>query len=78
MINMNYCRFNNTELALDECLDTIKSGKELSEEEMNSCRKLFGQFIDFCYDSGILEDDYDETNERLEEFFGTIGKPEYW
>ena len=45
---------------------------------MNSCRKLFGQFIDFCYDSGILEDDYDETNERLEEFFGTIGKPEYW
>lgn len=78
MMNMGYCRFHNTNIALRECLEAIKSGKELSSDEMNCCRELFGQFIDFCYDTGILDGDYGDTNERLEEFFETIGDPECW
>lgn len=81
MANMSYCRFHNTNIDLRDCLDAIKSGEELSDDEMNCCRKLFGQFIDFCYDIGILDSDeldYGDTNEKLEEFFGTIGKEEYW
>lgn len=81
MANMSYCRFHNTNIDLRDCLDTIKSGEKLSESEMNDCRQLFGQFIDFCYDAGILDSDeidYGDTNERLEEFFGTIGDETYW
>lgn len=81
MTNMSYCRFHNTNIDLRDCLDAIKSGEELSDDEMNCCRKLFGQFIDFCYDVGILDSDeldYGDTNEKLEEFFGMIGNEEYW
>lgn len=81
MMNMSYCRFNNTNIALEECLDSIKNADKLSNSEMNNCRSLFGKFIDFCFDSGILDSDkidYGDVNENLEEFFGTIGDENIW
>lgn len=45
MVNMNYCGFNNTKLALNECLEAIQSGEELSEEEMTSCRGDLGSLL---------------------------------
>ena len=81
MINMDYCRFNNTDIALEECLESIKNGDKLSDKEMNSLRSMFGKFIDFCFDAGILNADtvdYESVHENLEEFYDTIGDSAYW
>lgn len=80
MINMDYCRFNNTDIALEECLESIKNGDKLSEREMNSCRSMFEKFIEFCFDAGILDGDtgYENIHENLEEFYKTIGDRDYW
>lgn len=78
MVNMSYCRFNNTKLALDECLEAIQNGENLSDAEMDSCKDMFRNFINFCCDSGIIEDDDGELDNRLEEFFETIGNEAYW
>lgn len=78
MVNMDYCRFNNTKNALDECLDAIQNGEKLSKPEMDACKIMFRQFIDFCCNSGIVEDEDGELDDRLEEFFESIGDEAYW
>lgn len=69
MINMSYCRFYNTNLALIECLDALNDERSLSEDEFNACKRLFENFIDFCCDDGIVVDEGGELDERLQEFF---------
>ena len=79
MPNMSYCRFHNTNLDVRDCLDAIRSGEQLSDSEMDCCKRLFKQFIAFCYEAGIIDsDEIDNMDERLEEFFGTIGDEAYW
>ena len=72
---MSYCRFQNTVIDLRDCLDTLRycgDTEPLSIEEMTACRELFETFIDFCYDEGILEEEYNEMQERLEEYLQGI------
>lgn len=72
-MNMSYCRFQNTVIDVRDCLDALRyDGEKLSEEEMLACRELFETFIDFCYDEGILEEDYNTMQERLEDFLQHI------
>lgn len=74
-MNMSYCRFYNTVIDLRDCLDTLRyrgSEEPLSTEEFVACRELFETFIDFCYDNGILEEDYNAMEERLNEFLQDI------
>lgn len=72
-MNMSYCRFHNTVIDIRDCLDALRYDEEkLSEEEMFACRELFETFIDFCYDNGILEEDYNAMEERLNEFLQDI------
>lgn len=72
-MNMSYCRFHNTLIDVRDCLDALRYEEEkLSEEEMLACRELFETFIDFCYDEGILEEDYSATEERLNGFLQDI------
>lgn len=75
MMNMSYCRFQNTLIDLRVCLDILcyrESEEPLSAEEFTACRELFETFIDFCYDEGILEEDYNAMEERLNEFLQHI------
>lgn len=72
MVNMSYCRFYNTNLALAECLDALGEGYSLSKEEFDSCKRIFKNFIEFCCNEGIVEDENGELDERLQEFFETI------
>jgi len=51
MINMGYCRFENTYLALNECIDALIDRKTLSESEnryrmrlLDKCR----EYIEEC------------------------------
>lgn len=76
MANMSYCRFRNTRLDLNDCLQTLSDGDfdgegGLSEEEHRACVKMFQYFIEFCVDNDIIEED-EELEERLEEFLSKI------
>lgn len=78
-MNMSYCRFQNTVIDLRDCLDTLRyrdDEEPLSTEEMTACRELFETFIDFCYDEGILEGEYNGMEERLEEYLQGVATEE--
>ena len=36
MANMSYCRFRNTEIDLEDCLDALNMQEELSREEFEA------------------------------------------
>lgn len=55
MANMSYCRFHNTRLDLEDCLDAINNEERLSEEEARAGRHLFDDFLSFCIDQGIID-----------------------
>ena len=65
MSNMDYCRFHNTVIDLEECADYVAE-MNLSEEENKARIRL----IRICI--SIAEDFYDEEN--LEECFKQNGK----
>ena len=70
MANMSYCRFRNTRKDLDDCLEALRDREELSYEEFSACRRMFKEFIDFCLDEGIIEDD--DVHEKLNDFLEGI------
>ena len=71
MANMSYCRFHNTKIDLEDCLDTLREGEELSKEEYRAMKQMFKNFFDFLYDEGIIDNDA-ETEESLKEFFESV------
>ena len=74
MGNMSYCRFHNTNIDLQDCLDTLNEGETLSKSEFLACKDMFERFIYFCCDEGIIEDENGELDDRLEEFFNGINR----
>lgn len=72
MVNMSYCRFYNTNLALNECLEALGEGDSLSKGEFTACKRLFKNFIEFCCNEGIVVDEGGELDKRLQEFFDSI------
>lgn len=74
MMNMGYCRFENTAIALQECIDALNDGEKLSVSEKKYCRALFQDFLNFCTDEGIVEDEDGEMDDRLEEFINGLAK----
>lgn len=77
MVNMSYCRFHNTQMDLEDCLDALRDNEEISKSEFMKCKQMFGSFIDFLLDEGIIEDEDGELNERLDEFFESINTKDY-
>lgn len=56
MANMSYCRFRNTRIDLEDCLDALREEKRLSYEEARAGRNLFDDILSFCKEQGIIED----------------------
>ena len=54
MANMSYCRFHNTKLDLEDCIDAIRDEEELSEEEARAGKSMFDSFLSFCVDLDII------------------------
>ena len=72
MINISYCRFYNTKLAVDECLNEIYEGEHgLSVEEANSAIKMFNDILEHCLDNGIIEN---YNNIKISEMIYNLGK----
>ena len=77
MANMSYCRFHNTKNDLDDCLEALRDGARLSQDEFRKCKQMFNNFIELLLDEGIIEDENGELEERLEDYFETIDVKEY-
>lgn len=64
MSNMSYCRFQNTGLDLQDCinaLDPDSNEYEISREEVAAGKNMFRGLLEFCESEGII-DGYDEDS----------------
>ena len=73
-MNMSYCRFHNTNLALSDCvytLDDIIEGEDtISRDEFIALKNLYQNCISFLEFFSSVDVDIEEANEmmaRLEE-----------
>lgn len=73
MANMSYCRFHNTNLDLEDCLEALRYEGELSKAEHMEFKVMFSNIIQFLFDEDIIRDDDGELDERLEDYFNSIG-----
>lgn len=66
-MNMSYCRFHNTNIALTECLSILEDPEDetISKEEKDAAKILFKRFLNFCLDNGIVEDYNKETYTKM-------------
>lgn len=56
MGNMSYCKFENTEIDLLECLHSLENREALSESERGAARRIIYTFLDFCRKEYIIKD----------------------
>ena len=76
MANMSYCRFHNTRLDMDDCIEALKraewDGYKISKAEIKYCKWMFDNIIEYLDDEGLLEefdyDAYDEWKSNLDEW----------
>lgn len=52
---MSYCRFQNTNSDLSECLEALNDRNISSNEERFKARIMLINFLNFCTDEGIIE-----------------------
>lgn len=67
MVSMSYCRFRNTEIEMDACLNAIDDRDELSEEEKESANRLFRKIIIWLDDNDIIDLDDNDDPHIIEE-----------
>ena len=70
-MNMSYCRFHNTNIDLDQCLNVFEESDDetISVEEKQAAKKMFGRFLEFCLENGIIEDcDYEAVDDLIDGF----------
>ncbi len=71
MANMGYCRFENTNHDLRDCIDAIDNRVPTSERERAIARSMFEYFLGICCDLGIVEDfDLGPLDTVLDEMVG--------
>ena len=68
MANMSYCRFHNTRMDMNDCIEALRriedGDEDISKEEAKYCIWMFDSITDYLYDEGLLEDfDYDAYEE---------------
>lgn len=76
MANMSYCRFANTRIDVEDCIETLREaewGEErISEDEIGYCRMMFDTIIDYLDEEGLIDefdwDKYSRWKEKLIEF----------
>lgn len=69
MSNMSYCRFNNTALDLQDCIDSIHEGVESNEEarKRKQLLDLCREFIEVVENDSTLEEDVQNCTLRNED-----------
>lgn len=76
MANMSYCRFHNTRMDMEDCIDALRDAEqgieEISDSEINSCKRMFNNIMEYLDKQGILDgidwDAYEEWKSNLDEW----------
>ena len=76
MANMSYCRFHNTRLDMDDCIEALKKAEwddeKISKEEIRYCKMMFDTIIGYLDDEGLIDefdyDAYEEWQNNLDEW----------
>lgn len=76
MANMSYCRFHNTRLDMDDCIEALKraewDNEKISKEEVRYCKMMFDTIIEYLDDEGLIDefdyDAYEEWQNNLDEW----------
>jgi len=76
MANMSYCRFHNTRLDMDDCIEALKRAEwddeKISKEEIRYCKMMFDTIIGYLDDEGLIDefdyDAYEEWQNNLDEW----------
>ena len=64
MANMSYCRFHNTVIDLEDCINTLEGYnegelKDLSEDEKRAINKLLGRQLERLNEiKDLIDEDY--------------------
>lgn len=58
MANMDYCKFHNTSIDMEQCLRAFEEGLKTSERECEIAEFMFEEILHTLMDLGIV-DDYD-------------------
>ena len=66
MANMSYCRFHNTCIDMEDCIDALVDGDALSEDELTACKNMFTDVLEFFEDYDICEVEWDEFNKWID------------
>ena len=65
MANMSYCRFHNTNMDVDDCIEALYEGTKLSDDEFIACKNMFENVLEFFEEHDVCEVDWDEFNNWL-------------
>ena len=65
MANMSYCRFNNTLMDVDDCIEALIERKISSEDEKRKAKWLLKHILNFCQDEGIIEEYNSDKIEKI-------------
>lgn len=66
MSNMSYCRFHNTRIDMQECIEDLTNRDISSDEEKRAAKNMIVEFLDFCVGEQIIEEyDEDEVNSTI-------------
>lgn len=69
MANMSYCRFHNTRLDMNDCINALEMEEKISVEEARNCEMMFRIILEYLECEGIVE----EVNwEGFSEWLGEI------
>lgn len=63
MASMDYCKFENTSHDLFRCLNALKRGEHISEEEMVYAKRMRGYCEEYCE----AFDEYEPKEEEEDE-----------
>lgn len=72
MTNMSYCRFENTNRDLDDCLEALNSEEPLSKRERNHAKSMLKKMAEFFEDMDLLPDEDAEAEEKIDEYIESI------
>lgn len=76
MANMSYCRFHNTRMDMNDCINALERAEwgeiTISEDEIRQCKYMFDSIMEYFDNKGILDenswDAYEEWKESLDEW----------
>jgi len=68
MPNMSYCRFENTSMDLNDCLNALEKRNISSDSEKRKAKKLLVNICEFLIAEEIIEEyDQDKIDQIIEE-----------